>query len=471
MSALWTRAALLEATGGTMATPFDATGVSIDTRSLKPGDLFVALAGESRDGHDFVADALARGAAGALVHRVPPDNAPDARLLLVDDTLAGLGRMGGYARARFTGRLVAVTGSVGKTTSKEMLRAIFESHGTARGATHAAEASYNNHWGVPLTLARLPQDAAWCVVEIGMNHAGEISPLARLTRPHVVLITTVEKAHVGHLGSLEAIADEKSCIAHGLEDGGVAVLPADTPMLPRLSAAVKPHKIITFGTDAAADAKLLAADVDADSTALEAIVAGRTVRTRLAAPGRHMAVNAVGAMAAAVALGADPVTAAAALAGFAPISGRGARRTLALPGGGQALLLDESYNASGVSVRAALAVLSVQPARRRIAVLGDMLELGAEGPAEHAGLADAVIAGADLLFACGPLMAGLFAAIPAPRRGAHAPDSAALAPVVTAALRDGDAVLVKGSLGSRMRNIVVALEHATQPTAARAVAP
>jgi len=458
-AALWTPAELVEATGGTLTVPFRAAGVSIDTRSLKPGDLFVALEGESRDGHAFVADALARGAAGALVHRDVPDLPAAAPLLRVDDTLAGLTRLGAYGRARFGGRLVAVTGSVGKTTSKEMLRAIL----TAHGPTHAAEASYNNHWGVPLTLARLPVGTAWCVVEIGMNNAGEIAPLARLTRPDVVLVTTVEKAHVGHLGSLAAIADEKASIMQGLTEGGCAVLPADSPMLPRLLARAGDRQVITFGADQAADARLTSLTVDADGTTLEAVIAGRAVRTRLAAPGRHMAVNAVGAMAAAVAMGADPVTSAAALAGFTPVTGRGARRDVALAGGGKALLLDESYNASGASVRAALAVLALQPARRRIAVLGDMLELGAEGPEEHRALAAAVDAGADLLFACGPLMRHLHDAIPAAKRGAHAPDSSALAPIVAAALRDGDAVLVKGSLGSRMRVVVTALEQDVAP--------
>ena len=229
MTALWTMHDLLEATGGTMPTPFAATGVSIDTRTLQPGDLFVALAGEAGDGHEFVADALAAGAAGAMVHR---DVSNAAHLLQVDDTLAGLHRLGGYARQRFTGRLVAVTGSVGKTTTKEMLRTIL-----ARFApTHAAVASYNNHWGVPLTLARLPLDAEFCVAEIGMNHPGEIAPLARLAQPHVAVITTIEKAHIGYLGTIEAIADEKAAILQGLEPGGVAVLPADSP---QFSACVK----------------------------------------------------------------------------------------------------------------------------------------------------------------------------------------------------------------------------------------
>ncbi len=225
MTALWTPHDLLEATGGSMQTPFAADGVSIDTRTLADDDLFVALRGEAGDGHAFVADAMAKGAAGAMVHHDVPAS---GHLLLVDDTLAGLHRLGGYARLRFGGRLLAVTGSVGKTTTKEMLRTIL----SAFGHTHAAVASYNNHWGLPLTLARLPPAAAFCVTEIGMNHPGEIAPLASLARPHVAVITTIEKAHIGYLGSIEAIADEKAQLLRGLEPGGVAVLPAELATVP-----------------------------------------------------------------------------------------------------------------------------------------------------------------------------------------------------------------------------------------------
>ena len=447
---LWDSADLVEATGGVMETPFAASGVSIDTRTLVPGDLFVALQGESRDGHAFVADALARGAAGAMVTRSP---AGADRLLVVDDTLAALRRLGGFARARFGGRLVAVTGSVGKTTTKEMLRAIL----AEQGQTHASEASYNNHWGVPLTLARLPAGAAWCIVEIGTNHAGEIAPLARLARPHVALVTAVEKTHVGLLGSIEAIADEKASICAGLLPGGVVVLPGDSPLLERLRAAAGDARILTFGTAGTADGRLLKAVADAEGSDVTVKILGGERQFRLAAPGRHMAMNATAALLAAAALGADPARGAAALASFAPVAGRGARRRLRVPGG-EVLLLDESYNASGASMRAALAVLALQPVSRRIAVLGDMLELGEDGPAEHAALAAEVARSADLLFTCGPLMARLHAAVPPALRGGHAEDAAALAPLAAAALRPGDGVLVKGSLGSRMKLVVQAFD-------------
>jgi UDP-N-acetylmuramoyl-tripeptide--D-alanyl-D-alanine ligase len=451
MTTLWTSHDLVAATGGTVTEPFPANGLSIDTRAITPGDMFIALQGENGDGHAFVAEAMAKGASGAMVHRPLPASLP---LLQVDDTLAALARLGSFARARFAGRVIAVTGSVGKTTTKEMLRTVL----SACGSTHAAVASYNNHWGLPLTLACTPQDARFCVAEIGMNHAGEIAPLARLAQPHVAVITAVEKAHIGHLGSIDAIADEKAAIMQGLVPAGTAVLPADSPLLDRLRNAV-PHgaQIRCFGESASADARLLELHPDSEGSMIFAQLGNEAVRFRLNAPGRHMAMNALAALAAAAALDVPAAQAAGALETFSPIVGRGARCILALPGG-TALLLDESYNGNAASIRAALAVLHLQPARRRIAVLGDMLELGDEGPAEHAGLAPAVAASADLVFTCGKLMRHLFESVPESLRGSHAPDSAALAPLVAAALAPGDAVLVKGSLGSRMKLVVSALE-------------
>ena len=442
VSALWSSAAIAAATGGREHAPFSATGVSIDTRTLKPGELFVALVGES-DGHAHAPRALELGAAGVLIHR-GESLAGGVPAVVVGDTMAGLQALGRAGRARFGGRVVAVTGSVGKTTTKEMLRAALSHY----GATHAAEASYNNHWGVPLTLARLPTEAAFCVAEIGMNNPGEIEPLATMVAPDVAVITTVAAAHIGHLGSLEAIADEKAAIIRGLRPGGVAVLPADSPLLPRLRAAAPEVRVVTFGRSALADVRLLG-----DAEALHLSLGGRHLRLPLTAPGEHMASNAAATVAVLAALGMDPAGGAAALAGFAPLAGRGAQRQL-----GNILLLDESYNANAASVRAALGVLRTMPGGRRIAVLGDMLELGEHGPAEHAGLATDIEASADLLYACGPLMRYLFEAVPSQLRGVLAEDSASLAPVVAHAVRDGDAVLIKGSLGSRMRLIVAGLE-------------
>ena len=446
MSKLYAPAELTLATGGLLRRPFHPTGISIDTRTLKPGDLFVALVGDNGDGHDHAAAALEKGAAGVMVHRLPDGVPDDAPVLQVADTMAGLTALARFARARFKGRLVAVTGSVGKTTTQNMLRRAL----SAVGKTWGAEASHNNHWGVPLTLARLPRDAAYCVVEIGMNHAGEIRPLAELAQPDVAVITTIEKVHIGYLGSIEAIADEKADLLRALPDDGVAVLPAATPMLARLLAAAGPRRHMLFGA-------AVTADSDAEGCSVSASIGGHAVHLRLAAPGRHMAMNAVAALTAAQALGADLDRAVAGLDGFAPVAGRGLRRPILE---GAAVLLDESYNASAPSMRAALAVLALQPATRRVVVLGDMLELGDDGPAEHLGLLDDVLAHADLVFACGPLMRPLFQALPVDRQGGYATSSAELAPIVAAALRAGDAVLVKGSLGTKMKLIVDTIEPA-----------
>ncbi len=436
MTALWDSAALAAATLGRATAPFAIDGLSIDTRTLVPGDLFIALVGE-RDGHEHVAAALEKGAAAVMVHRAErvPAGAP---ALVVDDTLAALQRLGAAGRARFGGRVVAVTGSVGKTTTKEMLRTGLG----AFGPIHAAVASYNNHWGLPLTLARLPADAAFCVCEIGMNNPGEIEPLARMAQPDVAVITNIEAAHIGHFGSIEAIADEKAAILRGLRQGGVAVLPADSPQFGRLRA--QAGEVLTFGHSPDADL-LLNGD--------EVVFRGRRMTLPLTAPGAHMRVDAAAALAAVVALGLDPAIAAAGLAEFRPLGGRGLHRTL-----GGITLLDESYNANTASIRASLAVLRSMGGTRRVAVLGDMLELGAFGPAEHAGLAPDVADAADVLYACGPLMRHLFEAIPATQRGVLADDSASLAPIVADAVRPGDTVLIKGSLGTRMRLIVAGLE-------------
>jgi UDP-N-acetylmuramoyl-tripeptide--D-alanyl-D-alanine ligase len=449
MTRLFTADDLARATGGIMTQPFHATGVSIDSRTVAAGDVFVALQTAGGDGHAHVADALRKGAAGALVHR--EDALPDAApLLIVRDTQAALTALGAFARTRFEGAVVAVTGSVGKTTTKEMLRTIL----SACGSTHAAAASYNNHWGVPLTLARTPPGAAYAVIEIGMNHPGEIAPLARLTGPDVAVITTIAGAHLGHMGTLAAIADEKAAILQGTLRGGTAVLPSDSEFLPRLRDAVPSGvDIMTFGAD-----NLRSVAHDADGSDVRASVDGYDVAFRLNVPGRHMVINALAALSAASAVGADVELCADALKNFTAVTGRGARRPLL---GGAAMLLDESYNASGASVRAALAVLQLLPASRRVAVLGDMLELGEHSAAEHFSLAGAVSDSADVLYACGPWMKYLFDAVTPAKRGAHAADSTGLAPHVAAAVRAGDAVLVKGSLGSRMRVVVDALEAVT----------
>lgn len=459
MSALWTAAEIAEATGGAALAPFVATGVSIDTRTLVPGDLFVALRGEARDGHAFVAEALRKGAAGALVSKMPVDRPANPTLVTVADTDAALIALGEAGRRRARAQVIAVTGSVGKTGAKEALRHVL----AAQGPTHAAVASHNNRIGVPLTFARLPPEAAWCVAEIGTNHPGEIAPLARLAAPHVALITTVEAVHIGFFDSEEAIADEKATILDGLTPDGAAVLNRDNRHFARLKAAAEARgvaRLVTFGTDALADMRLLAWRAEGFGGHAHAALLGQEIEFRLAAPGRHAALNAMGVLAAVFAAGADPFAAAAALAELPPAPGRGQRRTIRVTGG-EAILLDDSYNASPPSMRAAFAVLGEVLAARRVAVLGDMLELGAHTEAEHRGLAAALVdARIDVVFCCGPLMRHLYEALPMSLRGAHAADSDALMAFVRPALRPGDVVLVKGSLGSRMGRIVAALTQA-----------
>lgn len=453
MTALWTSAELRAATNGVLAAECVVKGVSIDSRSIAPGDVFIALR-DQRDGHDFVADALARGAMAAMVDHAPQGAVDTAKLLMVGDTLAGLTALGAAGRARAMARVVGVTGSVGKTTTKEMLRVALG----AFGATHASAASHNNHWGVPLTLARLPRDAAFAVIEMGMNNRGEIAPLSRLAQPQIGIITSIGTAHIGLLGSQAAIAAEKGDIIAGIAPGGTAILPADSTFAAELVARARDAglTVLTHGEAAGADARLLSYQASPGGGMAEIALAGQHIALRLTTPGRHVALNACAVLAAVQALGLSPEKGAEALASFTAGAGRGALRRIRVAGG-EALLIDDSYNASVASVRAGLAVLAAQPAKRRIFAFGDMLELGAEGPAQHAVLAPDAAQNSDLVFCCGPLSKYLFDALPAHQRGGHFPDSAALAPALRAALQPGDAVLVKGSLGSRMSLVIAAL--------------
>ena len=453
MTALWTSTELRAATSGALAAECAVKGVSIDSRSIAPGDVFIALR-DQRDGHDFVADALARGAMAAMVDHAPQGAVDTAKLLMVGDTLAGLTALGAAGRARATARVVGVTGSVGKTTTKEMLRVALG----AFGATHASAASHNNHWGVPLTLARLPRDAAFAVIEMGMNNRGEIAPLSRLAQPQIGIITSIGTAHIGLLGSQAAIAAEKGDIIAGIAPGGTAILPADSSFAAELVARARDAglTVLTHGEAAGADARLLSYQASPGGGMAEIALAGQHIALRLTTPGRHVALNACAVLAAVQALGLSPEKGAEALASFTAGAGRGALRRIRVAGG-EALLIDDSYNASVASVRAGLAVLAAQPAKRRIFAFGDMLELGAEGPAQHAALAPDAAQNSDLVFCCGPLSKYLFDALPAHQRGGHFPDSAALAPALRAALQPGDAVLVKGSLGSRMGLVIAAL--------------
>jgi UDP-N-acetylmuramoyl-tripeptide--D-alanyl-D-alanine ligase len=444
------------------ALPANISGISIDTRTIGPGEAFFAIQGESRDGHDFVQAALDAGAGLAVVAKDKRARfADDARLLAVDDVLEGLRDLARAARARLSGKVIAVTGSVGKTGTKEALRLAL----SASGATHASAASYNNHWGVPLSLARCPADVAFAVFEIGMNHAGEITPLTKLVRPHVAIVTTVEPVHLEYFGSVEKIADAKAEIFSGVEPAGAAVLNRDNAQFERLTSAAKAAgigRIVSFGEHARADARLMRLALEPDRSLIEADILGHPIAYTLGAPGRHLVLNSLAVLAATALAGADLARATAALAALQPAVGRGARMTLAVPGG-DVLLIDESYNANPASMRAALALLGQAvpgPGARRIAVLGDMLELGADGSRLHAELCEAIEAARiDLVYCSGPQMRALWDALPSGVRGSYAETSAGLQSDVVAAVRAGDVVMVKGSLGSKMGPIVKALQR------------
>jgi UDP-N-acetylmuramoyl-tripeptide--D-alanyl-D-alanine ligase len=445
-------------------------GVSIDTRTLAPGDAFFAIKGDNRDGHDFVKDALARGAAAAVVGRDRLGELGGAGpLLVVDDVLAALVRAGRAARARSDARIVAVTGSVGKTSTKEALR-----HALApQGSTHASAASYNNHWGVPLSLARMRRDAAFGVFEIGMSAAGEIMPLVDMVKPHVAIITAIAPVHLRFFPSLDAIADAKAEIFSGIAPGGTAVINRDGPHFERLklhAAASAAGRVVSFGEHEAADIRLLRAIAKPDMSIVDALAFGVPVTYRLGTPGRHLVLNSLAVLGAVHALGADIALAALSLAKLLPPVGRGLRATLSV-GGGEVLLIDESYNANPASMRAAIEALGQAPVSahgRRIAVLADMLELGPEAPRLHAALAaDVEKNGIDIVFAAGPLSKNLYEALPPERRAHYAETADGLEAPLVAALMAGDTVMVKGSNSTRVSRLVAAL-RAKFPAPSRA---
>ena len=444
-------------------------GISIDSRTVTAGEAFFAIKGDTHDGHDFVAAALRQGAALAVVARNRSNGyGSDAPLIVVDDVLEALRDLARAARLRSSAKIVAVTGSVGKTSTKEALALALASS----GETHASAASFNNHWGVPLSLARMAETVRYGIFEIGMNHAGEITPLARMVRPHVAIVTAVEPVHLEFFASVSAIADAKAEIFLGVEPGGAAVINRDNPHFARLrqragEAGVK--HIVAFGEHAGAEARLLKCVLLPDCSTVEAKILGVPVTYKIGAPGRHLVMNSLAVLAAASLVGADLARAALALAQQAPAPGRGTRVVLELPEG-PALVIDESYNANPTSMRAALALLGqapLGPGGRRIAVLGDMLELGPTGEDLHRGLVDAIRHnGIDLVYCAGPLMAALWEALPSVRRGGYAKAAAELEPQVLAAVRAGDALMVKASLGSRMGPIVKALVRRHSVTAA-----
>ena len=472
---LWTSDEAVAATGGRTTAPWAAGGVSIDTRTLQPGDLFVALK-DVRDGHDFVAQALEKGAAAALVSRVPDGLSSGAPLLVVPDVLKALEDLGRAARARAGARVVGVTGSVGKTSTKEMLRVVLG----GQGRVHAAEASYNNHWGVPLTLARLPREADFAVIEIGMNHPGEIAPLSRMARPDVVVITTVAPAHLEAFDSIEGIAHEKAAIIDGLQPGGVAVLNADiaTSALLQAKAHEAQARAVTFGAAEGADYRLVSVQIGDDSTVVRATRQGQPVLYKVMSPGRHFAANGLAVLAVADALGLDPVISATDLGHWQPPAGRGVRERIVLDLVEETgfELIDDAFNANPASMAASLEVLvNARPQDgigsrakgRRIAILGDMLELGPTEAALHAAIAQTPgLAAIDLIHCVGPRMKALHAALPHGQRGDWVATAAELVSRARHLIDAGDIILVKGSKGIKVSLMVDALRKLGQPAAA-----
>lgn len=449
---LWSAAEIAAATGGSASGDFAVTGVTFDSREVGPGDLFLALKGESTDGHRFVPQALAAGAAGVVV--AEPCDGPQVR---VADTGAALDALGRAARARMRGQVIGVTGSVGKTGTKEALFAALDR--IEPGAAHRSVKSYNNHTGVPLSLARMPRDARFGVFEMGMNHAGELAQLTRLVRPHVAIVTTIAPAHLGFFADVGAIADAKAEIFEGLEPGGTAIVPFDSPYRDRLAAAARHHagRIVTFGLGEGADYR--AADTMRTRTGGTFVTArfdARELSFTIGQPGAHWVANAMAILAAVDAVGGDLELAGLALAEMDGLAGRG-RRFLAPVRDGEALVIDESYNANPASMRATLAVLGQEPGRR-LAVLGEMRELGDHAEAFHAELAEPIAeAGVAKAILVGPAMAPLAKALEGRTDFVHVPDAAAALSRLEAMLHPGDAVLVKGSNGVRLATVVAAL--------------
>jgi UDP-N-acetylmuramoyl-tripeptide--D-alanyl-D-alanine ligase len=472
--ALWTHRDAAAATSGHATAPWTASGVSIDSRSITPGDLFIAIRGDNSDGHRFVRDALAKGAAAAMVADDWRDTPPGAPLLVVRNTDAGLADLARAARARAGAKIVGVTGSVGKTSTKEMLALVLG----RLGKTAATQGNLNNHWGLPLSLARLPRGAGFGVFEIGMNHPGEITPLSKLLRPDAAIITTVEAVHLEYFESEEAIADAKAEIFAGMNADGAAVLNYDNRHFDRLrrhAEAAGLRRICSFGSAREANVRLVSISSDDQGSDIAAAMDDQVFVYRLGAPGRHLAANSLAVLGAVTMLGADIRPCLEALAGFHAMKGRGERRIVRIENG-SFTLIDESYNASPASMRAAIEVLGAAGrgrAGRTIAVLGDMLELGAGADDAHAALAaDIARNGIDIVVTAGPRMAMLAKALPKNLVSHHGSDSEAIRRVVLDLVRPDDVIMVKGSYGSRMIPIAEALaalghERPANATAAR----
>ena len=451
---LWSATEIAAATGGTASAEFDVDAVAFDSREVGPGALFVALSGETTDGHKFLDQAFASGAAGAVVSSQTPH--PH---ILVGDTTVALENLARASRKRMAGTVIGVTGSVGKTGTKEALFECLDR--IAPGFAHRSVKSYNNHTGVPLSLARMPRDAKFGVFEMGMSHAGELLALTHMVRPHIALVTTIAPAHTEFFASEEAIADAKGEIFQGLEPGGTAIVPFDSPHRDRLIAAAEPHaaRIVTFGLGEGADVRAVEiVPGQAGGTYVTAQIGpDRTLGFTLSQPGDHWVANAMAVLAAVDAAGGDLEQAGLALAEMGGLAGRGARFKTAVAGG-EALVIDESYNANPASMRATLAVLAATPATRRLAVLGEMRELGDQSAAFHAALAEPIaMANVEALLLVGEGMVPLARALEGRIELVHVPDAATARERIETMLRPGDAVLIKGSNGVGLSRVVAAL--------------
>ena len=448
--ALWTSADIAKATGGKASGDFTASGLSIDTRTIEAGDLFVPLK-DVRDGHDFIPMAMEKGAGGTL-----SEIAVKGPAVIVKDSLQALRDLGKEGVERSQALRIAVTGSVGKTSVKEALAHMF----TAFGNTHKSLKSYNNHWGVPLTMARMPQETDFGVFEMGMNHAGELSDLSTLLRPDIALITTVAAVHLAHFENVEAIADAKAEIIEGLSKDGIVILNADNAYTPRIAATVKGNKIIYFGYDDNADVRIISADVTAQGSQVSLVIDGAQIDIDLNIPGEHWVSNAASCMAVAHAAGLDLTKAAKALSGVQAEGGRGEISELSIDGK-FITLIDEAYNANPTSMTAAIKLLGLKSGRR-LAVLGDMAELGKDELAMHAGLTEPLEdAGVARVIVAGECMRALRGALPQPMRGAWTQDWAGALGALKGEIQDGDVVLVKGSNSAGLGKLVAALKGKT----------
>ncbi|MER8657175.1 UDP-N-acetylmuramoylalanyl-D-glutamyl-2,6-diaminopimelate--D-alanyl-D-alanine ligase [Mesorhizobium sp. M0847] len=463
MSVLWTSEALVDAIGGRPLGPMPEgiSGISIDSRSLQPGDAFFAIKGEAMDGHDFATAAIKAGA-GVLVvaeGKLPSLGRLTAPMIVVQDVLAALEKLGVAARARSNAKIIGVTGSAGKTTTKEALRHVL----SAVGTVHASAQSFNNHWGVPLTLARMPGDCDYAVFEIGMNHPGEIRPLVKMVRPHVAIVTMIAAAHLGFFRNLDEIAKAKAEIFEGIEPGGAALLNRDDArwkLLDKMARAAGVEHVFGFGENARSTYKLTKCELHADHSDITARIGGQDVTARIGAPGRHMVQNVLAVLGAAHLVEADIGKVALALADLSAERGRGKRHMLRHPKG-PITLIDESYNANPASMAAAMALLNATPVTgegRRIAVLGDMLELGDHSAKLHAALAELIVGtGTNTVFLGGPEMRALADILPDEIKTEYRAGAEELKPLLLSTLKAGDVVMIKSSKGIGFSKLVEAL--------------